>query len=226
MATAGEPNDKITARSADVGMELAGDGVPGRVLRPRRPGHRHPGARERLDVRPDPARQGARAQRHAGVEPRAGLPLRRHARACGSTPIADLRAVVQFLTSDEGKADLKDLGGLSSATAGVILRELITFADQGADAVLRAAGVRHHRPAARRPPTAAASCRCSSCPGCRTGRSSSRRSSCGCSPTCSTTCPRSATSTSPSSSSSSTRRTCCSTTRARTSSTPSSRRCG
>ena len=47
--------------------------------------------------------------------------------------IADLRAVVQFLTSDEGKADLKELGGLSSATAGVILRELITFADQGAD---------------------------------------------------------------------------------------------
>ena len=42
--------------------------------------------------------------------------------------------MVQFLTSDEGKADLKDLGGLSSATAGVILRELIAFADQGADA--------------------------------------------------------------------------------------------
>src|SRR6185369_8155614 len=48
--------------------------------------------------------------------------------------IADLRAVVQFLTSDEGKADLKDLGGLSSATAGVILRELIAFSDQGAEA--------------------------------------------------------------------------------------------
>ena len=41
---------------------------------------------------------------------------------------------MKFLTSDEGKADLKDLGGLSSATAGVILRELITFSDQGADA--------------------------------------------------------------------------------------------
>jgi DNA helicase HerA-like ATPase len=41
---------------------------------------------------------------------------------------------VQFLLSDEGKADLKGLGGLSSSTAGVILRELITFSDQGADA--------------------------------------------------------------------------------------------
>jgi len=48
--------------------------------------------------------------------------------------IADLRAVVQHLTSDEGKAELKELGGLSTSTAGVILRELIAFSDQGADA--------------------------------------------------------------------------------------------
>lgn len=32
--------------------------------------------------------------------------------------LKDLRAVVQFLTSEAGKADLKSLGGLSSATAG------------------------------------------------------------------------------------------------------------
>ena len=55
---------------------------------------------------------------------RAGLPL---------LDLADLREVVKYLTSDEGKADLKELGGLSSATAGVILRELIGFSDQGAD---------------------------------------------------------------------------------------------
>ena len=48
--------------------------------------------------------------------------------------LKDLRAVISHLTSDEGKADLKDLGGLSSATAGVILRNLITFEDQGAGA--------------------------------------------------------------------------------------------
>ena len=48
--------------------------------------------------------------------------------------LADLRAVVHHLVSDEGKAELKALGGLSSATAGVILRELIAFAAQGADA--------------------------------------------------------------------------------------------
>lgn len=47
--------------------------------------------------------------------------------------LSDLRAVLTFLTSDEGKAELKELGGLSASTAGVILRELITFADAGAD---------------------------------------------------------------------------------------------
>ena len=56
---------------------------------------------------------------------KAGLPL---------LDLADLREVVKYLVSDEGKADLKDLGGLSSATAGVILRELIAFSDQGAEA--------------------------------------------------------------------------------------------
>jgi len=47
--------------------------------------------------------------------------------------LADLRAVLSYLTSEDGKAELKELGGLSAATAGVILRELITFADDGAD---------------------------------------------------------------------------------------------
>src|SRR5689334_12780059 len=54
----------------------------------------------------------------------AGLPL---------LDLKDLRAVIQYLTSDDGKADLKNLGGLSSATAGVILRQLITLETQGGD---------------------------------------------------------------------------------------------
>ncbi len=55
---------------------------------------------------------------------KAGLPL---------VDLGDLRAVLSYLTSDDGKAELKELGGLSGATVGVILRELVTFADQGAD---------------------------------------------------------------------------------------------
>ena len=47
--------------------------------------------------------------------------------------LKDLREVIMFLTSDEGKDELKSIGGLSKQTAGVILRELTTFANQGAD---------------------------------------------------------------------------------------------
>ena len=45
----------------------------------------------------------------------------------------DLRAVISHLTSAEGKADLKDLGGVSSATAGVILRAVTNLEAQGGD---------------------------------------------------------------------------------------------
>src|SRR3712207_897845 len=55
---------------------------------------------------------------------KAGLPL---------LDLKDLRAVIAHLTSDEGKADLEQLGGLSRATAGVILRELVALEAQGAD---------------------------------------------------------------------------------------------
>jgi DNA helicase HerA-like ATPase len=54
----------------------------------------------------------------------AGLPL---------VGLDDLRSVLTHLTSDTGKIELKALGGLSAATVGVILRELIGFADEGAD---------------------------------------------------------------------------------------------
>lgn len=47
--------------------------------------------------------------------------------------LADLRAVLTYLTGDEGKAELKGIGGLSAATAGVILRELVAFSAAGAD---------------------------------------------------------------------------------------------
>ena len=47
--------------------------------------------------------------------------------------LKDLRAVIPYLTSDEGKADLAELGGLSAATAGVILRDLIGLEDLGGD---------------------------------------------------------------------------------------------
>ncbi len=47
--------------------------------------------------------------------------------------LADLRAVISHLTSDQGKADLKDLGGVSAQTAGVILRALVNLEGEGGD---------------------------------------------------------------------------------------------
>ena len=46
--------------------------------------------------------------------------------------LEDLRAVLTYLTSDDGKAELKSIGGLSSSTAGVLLRELTELEAQGA----------------------------------------------------------------------------------------------
>jgi hypothetical protein len=45
----------------------------------------------------------------------------------------DLRAVLQHLTGD-GAADLKDYGGMSKATVGVLLREMVELEQQGAGA--------------------------------------------------------------------------------------------
>jgi DNA helicase HerA-like ATPase len=45
---------------------------------------------------------------------------------------ADLRAVLQYLTED-GADELKDYGGMSKATVGVLLREMIALEQQGAE---------------------------------------------------------------------------------------------
>ncbi len=56
---------------------------------------------------------------------REGLPL---------LDLADLVELLKYLTgTDEGKAELKEIGGVSTATAGVILRNLVTLAEQGGD---------------------------------------------------------------------------------------------
>lgn len=46
---------------------------------------------------------------------------------------ADLRSVLQFLTSDEAKDELKDYGSMSRQTVGVLLRNMIALEAQGAE---------------------------------------------------------------------------------------------
>ncbi|HEY9313919.1 helicase HerA-like domain-containing protein [Williamsia sp.] len=47
--------------------------------------------------------------------------------------LKDLRAVIAHLLSDEGKPELKGIGGVSAATAGVILRALTNLEADGGD---------------------------------------------------------------------------------------------
>ena len=45
--------------------------------------------------------------------------------------LSDLRALLMFLDSDQGKAELEGIGGLAKATVGVLLRDLVTLEDGG-----------------------------------------------------------------------------------------------
>jgi DNA helicase HerA-like ATPase len=47
--------------------------------------------------------------------------------------LEDLQTTIAYLTSDEGKGELKGIGGISAATAGVILREIVALQSQGGD---------------------------------------------------------------------------------------------
>ncbi len=133
LATPGEPSDKLSERTSSVGQEWTatgfpveyyalggqGTGIPLRVTM----SAFGPTLLSKVLGLNDTQESSLGLVFHYADQ--AGLPL---------LDLADLREVVKFLTSDEGKADLKNLGGLSAATAGVILRELIGFSDQGADA--------------------------------------------------------------------------------------------
>src|SRR5215210_2416949 len=45
--------------------------------------------------------------------------------------LSDVRALLTFFDSEEGKAELKGIGGVSSATIGVLLRSLVSLEDGG-----------------------------------------------------------------------------------------------
>ncbi len=133
LSTPGAASDKITARAAGVGQHWTATGFPveyfalggrgtGIPLRVTMSAFGPMLLSKVLDLNETQESSLGLVFHYAD---RAGLPL---------LDLADLRAVVQHLTSDEGKPELKELGGLSSATAGVILRELIAFQVQAAEA--------------------------------------------------------------------------------------------
>ncbi len=133
MASPGEGNERVAARSRDVGMQWQPTAYPVEFYSL---GGEGPGVPVRAAVSTfGPTLLAKVLGLNATQESSLGLVFHYADReGLYLDTIADLRAVVQHLLSDEGKEELKGLGGLSSSTAGVILRELVAFSDQGADA--------------------------------------------------------------------------------------------
>ncbi|HSX68335.1 helicase HerA-like domain-containing protein [Nocardioides sp.] len=132
LSVPGEGGEKITARAASVGQEWTAQGFPTEFFAL---GGEGTGTPVRVTMKEfGPTLLAKVLGLNATQESSLGLVFH-YAEQAGLAlvDLADLRAVVKFLTSDAGKPALEDLGGLSSATAGVILRELIAFSDQGAD---------------------------------------------------------------------------------------------
>jgi len=131
IATPGQPGDRVSKRAEEVGQDWRPAGCPVEYFAL---GGRGTGIPLRATITSfGPTLLSKVLGLNAVQESSLGLVFH-YADSRGLTllDLKDLRAVVSHLTSDEGKADLKELGGLSSSTAGVILRQLITFSDQGA----------------------------------------------------------------------------------------------
>ena len=132
MSVAGEPNPKIEERCASMGLAWEPKGYPVEYLSL---GGMGQGVPIRTSVTSfGPVLMSKVLGLNATQESSLGLVFHyADQRGLLIDDLKDLREVISYLTSDEGKGDLKELGGLSAATAGVILRELITFSAQGAD---------------------------------------------------------------------------------------------
>jgi DNA helicase HerA-like ATPase len=132
LGAAGEPGDKLTARTQALGQTWQATAFPVEFLTLGGAGRGTPIRATVTSFGPTLLAKvlGLNETQESCLElvfhyaDGKGLPL---------LDLKDLRAVVQYLAGDEGKADLKELGGVSAATAGVILRELTAFAAKGAE---------------------------------------------------------------------------------------------
>ncbi|MGW6731976.1 helicase HerA-like domain-containing protein [Streptomyces sp. NPDC055013] len=130
VAAPGQPNDKVRSRASEVHQEWTATGFPAEFYALGGIGH---GIPVRATVTSfGPVLLSKVLQLNQTQEQSLGL-IFHYADTKGLelVDLKDLRAVVAFLTSDEGKGELRNIGGLSTATAGVILRSLTAFEAQG-----------------------------------------------------------------------------------------------
>ncbi len=132
LAVPGDPTDALLARTAEVGQDWIGTGFPVELYSL---GGQGRGIPIRATITSfGPTLLAKVLGLNKTQESSLGLVFHyADKNGLALLDLKDLRAVIQHLISDEGKADLKALGGLSAATAGVILRELVTFSDHGAE---------------------------------------------------------------------------------------------
>ncbi|MEE1754228.1 helicase HerA-like domain-containing protein [Streptomyces sp. SP18CS02] len=130
IAAPGETGDRVRERSGEVGQDWAARGFPAEF-------YALGGAGSGIPLRATvtgfgPVLLSKVLQLNRTQEQSLGL-IFHYADTKGLelVDLKDLRAVAGFLVSDAGKGELKGIGGLSSATAGVILRSLTAFEQQG-----------------------------------------------------------------------------------------------
>ncbi|TDP97883.1 helicase HerA-like domain-containing protein [Labedaea rhizosphaerae] len=128
----GDSSDKITARAADTGDDWAGTAFPVQFLSLGTSGR---GVPVRATVSGfGPILLSKVLGLNETQESTLGLIFHwADGKGLPLLDIKDLRSVITYLTGDEGKEDLRGLGGVSPATAGVILRALSTVEAQGGD---------------------------------------------------------------------------------------------
>jgi uncharacterized protein len=132
LSQAGQPNDKITQRATDTGDAWQATGFPVQFLSLGTSGNAVPVRATITGFGP------ILLSKVLGLNDtqESTLGLIFHWADTKRLPLLDtkdLRAVITHLTSDEGKADLEGIGGVSPATAGVILRALSNLDAQGGD---------------------------------------------------------------------------------------------
>ena len=130
MATAGASNDRVTQRATDTGYDWKATGYPAEFLS--LTGTK--GAQLRATVSSFGPMLLAKV---LGLNDTQTSVLSLVFKYCDDKrllllDLSDLRSVLQYL-SDEGAADLKDYGGMSKQTVGVLLREMVELEQQGAD---------------------------------------------------------------------------------------------
>ena len=133
LAEAGASSDKLLSRTAANGQDWASSSFPIELLSLGGTDSQFPGVPVRAQISDFGPILLARALSLNTTQEQAIQLIFAWADGQGLELIdlPDLRAVISFLTSDEGKDELATIGGVSKATAGVILRALTALESQG-----------------------------------------------------------------------------------------------